>query len=113
VRLKIFTPIALAGFLMTAPMGASPVPFGALMMQQEVQAPSQKADNEMAQKVRDALKQNQLPAEASSRIDVMVKDGNVTLSGTVKTQQESDQAQQVASGVAGNGKVTNSIQVKP
>jgi osmotically-inducible protein OsmY len=112
MRLKTFTPIALAGFLMAAPMGLTPMLFGA-PLQQEVQAPSQKTDEEMATKVRDALKQNQLPAEASSRIDVMVKDGNVTLSGNVKSQQESDQAQQVASGIAGNGKVTNSIQVKP
>ena len=112
MRLKTFTPIALTGFLLTAPVGVAPMLLGA-PFQQELQAPEQKADNELAAKVRDALKQNQLPSEASSRIDVMVKDGNVTLSGAVKTQQESDRAQQVASGLAGNGKVTNSIQVKP
>lgn len=112
MRLKTFTPIALAGFLMAAPMGVAPILFGA-QAQQEVRKPDQKADDEMAAKVRDGLKQNQLPSQASSRIDVMVKDGNVTLSGTVKTQRESDQARQVASGIAGNGKVTNSIQVKP
>jgi osmotically-inducible protein OsmY len=112
MRLKTFTPIALAGFLMAAPMGITPILFGA-QVQQGVQKPDQKTDDELAAKVREALKQNQLPSQTSSRIDVMVKDGNVTLSGTVKTQQESDQAQQVAAGIAGNGKVTNSIQVKP
>lgn len=112
MTLKTLTPIALAGFLMLTPMGTfaqEAAPQG----QQTPGQPGQKADDEMATKVREALKQNQLPAEASSRIDVSVKDGNVTLSGTVKTQQESDQAQQVASGIAGTGKVTNSIQVKP
>lgn len=108
MRLKTFTTIALAGFLTTATVGTSPYLFAA-----PPQEANKSADDEMAGKVREALKQNQLPSAATSRIDVMVKDGNVTLSGTVKTQQESDQAQQVASGIAGNGKVTNSIQVKP
>ncbi len=111
MRLKTFTTIALAGFLTTAAVGTSPQLFAA--PPQEAPKADKSADSEMAAKVREALKQNQLPSAASSRIDVMVKDGNVTLSGTVKTQQESDQAQQVASGIAGNGKVTNSIQVKP
>ena len=111
MRLKTFTPIALAGLLMTAPMIASPLLFGP--QQQEAQQADVKADSEMATKIREALKQHQLPAEASNKINVMVKDGNVTLTGTVKTQQESDQAQQVAAGIAGNGNVTNSIQVKP
>ena len=111
MTLKSITPFALAGLLVTASVGASPAPQAA--QEQQAQKPDQKADDEMAGKVRDALKQNQLPAEVSSRIDVAVKDGQVTLTGTVKTQQESDQAQQVAVGIAGSGKVVNSIEVKP
>jgi hyperosmotically inducible protein len=48
-----------------------------------------------------------------TQISVTTVDKTVTLSGTVPTQQEKDQAEKVASGVEHVQKVVNNIQVKP
>lgn len=112
MRLTQLTPLVFAGLLVLSPAMAAQSQFGVRTDQAPPQ-PEQKSDSETAKKVREALKQNQLPSQAASRIDVLVKDGKVFLSGTVASKAESDKAEQVATGIAGSGMVTNSLQIKP
>jgi osmotically-inducible protein OsmY len=112
MRVTSLTPLVLTGVLLLAPAMASSPQVGVYTNQASPQ-PEQKSDAETAKKVREALKQNQLPSQATSRIDVLVKDGKVFLSGSVSSKAESDKAEQVATGIAGSGMVTNSLQVKP
>jgi len=112
MRFTQLTPLVFNGLLILAPALAAQSHSGVRTDQVSPQ-PEAKSDDETAKKVREALKQNQLPSQATSRIDVLVKDGKVFLSGTVSSKEESDQATQVATGIAGSGMVTNSLQVKP
>lgn len=112
MRLKQLTPLVFTGLLLLTPVVASQSHLG-VRPDQAAPQPDQKSDDETAKKVREALKENQLPSQATSRIDVLVKDGKVFLSGSVSSEAESDKAEQVATGIAGSGMVTNSLQVKP
>jgi len=112
MRLKLLTPLAVAGMLTAGTIALPQEPLG-VRPSQESPKPENKADEETAKKVRESLKQNQLPSQATHRIDVLVKDGKVFLSGTVASKEESDRAAKVAGEIAGASMVTNSLQVRP
>ena len=75
----------------------------------KVRSPEPITDDKIAQQIRDALLVN--PYTESYEISVKVKDGVVTLTGTVDSYLEKAEAEYVASGVKGVSKVKNKLDV--
>jgi len=69
------------------------------------------SDQQEAQMVRQALKDDQGLSAVAQDIKVTVKDGTATLDGTVATEQESNLATNTAKAVVVDDKVKNHIDV--
>ncbi len=69
------------------------------------------SDQQSAQMVRQAIKDDQGLSKVAQDIQVSVKDGTVTLDGKVATEQESNLATNTASAVAVDEKIKNHIDV--
>ncbi len=68
-------------------------------------------DQQSAQMVKQAMKDDQGLSEVAKNIHVTVKDGTVTLNGEVDTEQQLDLATNTAGAVAVNEKVKNRMDV--
>ena len=70
------------------------------------------ADQQSAQMVRQAIKDDQGLAKVARDIHVTVKDGTVTLDGIVSTEQQVNLATNTASAIAVDEKVDNHMHVE-
>ena len=69
------------------------------------------SDQQSAQMVKQAIKDDQGLSEVAKDIHVTVKDGTVTLNGEVDTEQQLNLATNTAGAVAVDDKVKNRMQV--
>jgi hyperosmotically inducible periplasmic protein len=72
-----------------------------------------KADRELAQKIRRSVFQDKSLSTYAHNVKIIVADGNVTIKGPVRTQQEKDTIQRLAGSIAGQGNVVNQLSVVP
>jgi hyperosmotically inducible protein len=71
------------------------------------------ADREMAQKIRQSLMNDKGLSTYAHNVKVIVRDGQVTLKGPVRSKDERHTVETKAIEVAGAGHVTNQISVAP
>jgi hyperosmotically inducible periplasmic protein len=69
-------------------------------------------DREITRKVRRAIVKDKSLSITAHNVKIITRDGKVTLKGPVKSQQEKQQVEKLASQAAG-GKVTNQLTVAP
>jgi osmotically-inducible protein OsmY len=70
-------------------------------------------DREIAQKIRRALMDDKSLSTYAHNVKVIAQDGQVTLKGPVRTEDEKKIVEAKATEVAGAGRVTNQISVAP
>jgi osmotically-inducible protein OsmY len=71
------------------------------------------ADRELMQKIRKSIMDNKSLSSYAHNVKVIAQDGMVTLKGPVRSEEEKTTIEQKATEIAGAGKVTNQITVKP
>ena len=76
-------------------------------------ATQNKADRELTQQIRKAIVSDKTLSTQAHNVKILTKDGNVTLKGQVKTDEEKKAIEDRAAGVAGAGKVTSELTVGP
>jgi hyperosmotically inducible protein len=77
------------------------------------QQKSNKADRELTQKIRKAVVADKSLSLSAHNVKIISRDGMVTLKGTVKSDDEKKAIEDKATEVAGQGKVTSELTVKP
>ncbi len=77
----------------------------------EKKASTVASDNQEAQVVKQAIKDDQALASVAKDISVTVKDGAITLDGKVVTEQQSNLASNTAKALGVTDKVKNHIEV--
>jgi osmotically-inducible protein OsmY len=78
---------------------------------EESKKKQESSDQQSAQMVRQAIKDDQGLSKVAKDIHVTVKDGTVTLNGEVATEQQSNLATNTAGAVAVDDKVKNRMDV--
>jgi osmotically-inducible protein OsmY len=68
-------------------------------------------DRQLAQKIRRALMQDKTLSSYAHNVKVIARDGQVTLKGPVRSEQEKKTVEAAATEVAGAGHVTNQISI--
>jgi hyperosmotically inducible protein len=71
------------------------------------------SDREISRKIRSAIMQDKTLSTYAHNIKIVTQDGNVTLKGPVRTQDEKDSVETKAVSVAGQGHVTNQLEIAP
>jgi hyperosmotically inducible periplasmic protein len=70
-------------------------------------------DREITQKIRRALMDDKTLSTYAHNVKVITQDGQVTLKGPVRTEDEKKTVEAKATEVAGVGRVTNQISITP
>jgi osmotically-inducible protein OsmY len=70
-----------------------------------------KADRELTQKIRKAVVADKSLSLEAHNVHIGAQDGAVTLTGTVKSEDEKKAVEDKANQIAGAGKVTNELTV--
>jgi hyperosmotically inducible periplasmic protein len=70
-------------------------------------------DREISRKIRSAIMQDKTLSTYAHNIKIVTQDGNVTLKGPVRTRDEKDSIETKAVSVAGQGHVTNQLEIAP
>lgn len=70
-------------------------------------------DRELTQKIRRALMDDKSLSTYAHNVKVIAQNGQVTLKGPVRTEQEKHSVEAKATQVAGSGRVTNQISIAP
>jgi len=70
-------------------------------------------DREIMQKIRKAVMDDKSFSTYAHNVKIISQAGKVTLKGPVRTEEEKDKIQKLATDVAGAGNVTDEITVKP
>ena len=70
-------------------------------------------DREITQKIRRALMDDKTLSTYAHNVKVIAQDGQVTLKGPVRTEEEKKSIEAKATEVAGAGRVTNQISIAP
>jgi len=70
-------------------------------------------DRELTQKIRRALMQDKTLSSYAHNVKIVSQDGQVTLKGPVRSEEEKKTVEAKATDVAGAGKVTNQMSVAP
>ena len=70
-------------------------------------------DRELTQKIRRALMQDKTLSTYAHNVKIVAQDGQVTLKGPVRSEEEKKTVEAKATDVAGAGKVTNQMSVAP
>jgi osmotically-inducible protein OsmY len=70
-----------------------------------------RSDRELARQIRRAIVKDKSLSTYAHNIKVIAQDGMVTLKGPVNTQEEKQAIEARASAIAGQGKITNEIEV--
>jgi len=71
------------------------------------------SDRQITQKIRRALMDDKSLSTYAHNVKVIAQDGQVTLKGPVRTEEEKKSVEDKATEVAGAGRVTNQISVAP
>jgi len=71
------------------------------------------SDQAVTQKIRKAIHEDQSLSSYAHNIKVITQDGKVTLRGPVRSEEEKNNLEAKAVGVAGQGNVTNELDVTP
>ena len=71
------------------------------------------ADREITQKIRKAIHQDKSLSTYAHNIKIVTQDGKVTLRGPVRSDEEKANLQAKAIAVAGDGNVTNDLEIAP
>jgi hyperosmotically inducible protein len=83
---------------------------GAATADQQKENPN---DREITQKIRRALMDDKTLSTYAHNVKVITQDGQVTLKGPVRTEDEKNTVEAKATEVAGVGRVTNQISIAP
>ena len=70
------------------------------------------ADRDLAKKIRQSIVSDKSLSIYAHNVKVIVRDGNVTLKGPVKSEEEKATVESKATALAGMGKVENDLSVK-
>lgn len=71
------------------------------------------ADREISQKIRKSIHQDKALSTYAHNIKIITQDGKVTLRGPVRSDDEKANLQAKAIAVAGDGNVTNELEIAP
>ena len=71
------------------------------------------ADRKMTQKIRRAVVKDKPLSMSAHNVKIITRNGMVTLKGPVKSEQEKQAVEKAAEQVAGKGKITSELTVKP
>ncbi len=71
------------------------------------------SDREITQKIRKSIHQDNSLSAYAHNIKIISQDGKVTLRGPVRTEDEKQASQAKAVAVAGDGNVTNLLEIAP
>jgi hyperosmotically inducible periplasmic protein len=71
------------------------------------------SDREITQKIRRALVEDKTLSTYAHNVKVVAQDGQVTLKGPVRTEDEKKAVEAKATEVAGTGHVTNQLSIAP
>ena len=71
------------------------------------------ADREAARKIRQSVIADKNLSTYAHNVKIIVQDGSVTLKGPVRSEEEKSAVEAKAAAVAGEGKVTSELTVKP
>ena len=77
------------------------------------QASNSAADRELMQKIRKAMMDDKSLSTYAHNVKLVAKDGKVTLTGPVRSDDEKSTVERLATDAAGAGNVTSHITVKP
>jgi hyperosmotically inducible protein len=118
---RLFLPVGSLVFstsLMATPIQQQPAPDNTKMNKDQSgpTADQQKmnpADRELAQKIRKAIHEDKNLSTYAHNIKVIAQDGKVTLRGPVRSEEEKSNLQAKAVAVAGDGNVTNQLEIAP
>jgi hyperosmotically inducible protein len=118
---RLFLPVGSLVFstsLMATPIQQQPAPDNTKMNKDQSgpTADQQKmnpADRELAQKIRKAIHEDKNLSTYAHNIKVIAQDGKVTLRGPVRSEEEKNNLQAKAVAVAGDGNVTNQLEIAP
>lgn len=107
--------IALATQLAAASFGCGLIVAPALNAQTtaDQNASTRKADRQLMQKIRKAVIADKSLSTTAHNVNITSQDGQVTLRGTVKSDDEKKTVEDKATEIAGQGKVTNELTVAP
>jgi hyperosmotically inducible periplasmic protein len=70
------------------------------------------ADRDLAKKIRQSIVSDKSLSTYAHNVKVIVRDGNVTLKGPVRSEDEKSAVESKATALAGTGKVENDLTVK-
>ena len=70
-------------------------------------------DRELTQKIRRSLMQDKALSTYAHNVKIVAQDGQVTLKGPVRSEEEKKTVEAKATEVAGAGKVTNQMSIAP
>jgi hyperosmotically inducible periplasmic protein len=71
------------------------------------------ADRKLAQQVRRAIVKDKSLSTYAHNVKVIVRDGNITLKGPVRSEQEKSAVEKAAAKAGGSGKINNELTVAP
>jgi len=71
------------------------------------------SDRDLMQKIRKSIMDDKSLSTYGHNVKVIAQNGMVTLKGPVRSDEEKDKIERMATDVAGAGNVTNQITVKP
>lgn len=109
--LKTLMPLSLAAVL-GFPCGAIGTAFAA-QAGQATDAGNSKADVDLAAKIRRAVMDDKSLSVAAHNVEIIVKDGNVTIRGQVPSSDQRDSILEKARGIAGPENVVDAMVVNP
>ena len=70
-------------------------------------------DRQITQRIRSAIVKDKELSAYAHNVKIITQNGEVTLKGPVRTEQEKDSIESKAVGIAGAGHVTNQLEVAP
>ena len=71
------------------------------------------ADRSVTQKIRSSVVKDKSLSTYAHNVKIITQNGNVTLKGPVRSQEEKDNVESKAVDVAGRGHVTNELEIAP
>jgi osmotically-inducible protein OsmY len=77
------------------------------------QQQNNRSDRDITQQVRKAIEGDKDLSSYAHNVKVITQNGQVTLKGPVRSEQEKQAVEAKAAAVAGDGKVTSELTVKP
>lgn len=71
------------------------------------------ADRTITQKIRSSVVKDKSLSTYAHNVKIITQNGNVTLRGPVRSQEEKDSVESKAVAIAGQGHVTNELEIAP